>query len=421
MPKMNRSVTPLTKKIAWLFSAVYFASYVMRINFAVMLVRICSDMRLPKTALAIVLTALTVTYGAGQIISGLLGDKVNPQSLLTVGLSAAILCNVAMFFAQTPPLMAIIWGINGMAHAMLWPPIVRMLSTHLSDDEYNYSVVRVSWGSSGATLLLYLVCPLLLYVMPWRAVMLVCAAVGALILALWLAVGKRLLDAQSASEKREKRNTCEEFKPVPVPKYVYLPILLIALGIVSQGALRDGVTNWMPSYLAESFGISEESAIIAAVIPALTSIVSFSFAAYVQRKWIKNEVLCAGTVFGAAALFSGLLLLANTALQPLLAPAVSLAFSVIAMALIIGAMHCVNLMLITIVPKRFVKSGKVSTYSGILNACTYIGAALSNYGFAALAEWRGWNATVLAWLAVCAMGLALCLAATARWERFKKE
>ena len=77
-------------------------------------------------------------------------------------------------------------------------------------------------------------------------------------------------------------------------------------------------------------------------------------------------------------------------------------------------------MLITVVPKRFLKSGKVSTYSGLLNACTYIGASVSNYGFAVLAESYGWSFTILSWVAISVCGLAICFAAVPLWRRFTK-
>lgn len=408
------------KKIAWLFSALYFASYVMRINFAVMLVKICSDMALPKTDIAIVVTCLTVAYGIGQVVSGFLGDKLNPRHLITVGLTLATVCNIAMFFANVVPIMTVVWTINGFAHSLLWPPIVRLLSLHLSDAEYSYAMVRVSWGSSGATLLLYLVCPLLLYVLSWRVVMLLCAAVGICVTVLWQLTGTRLLNAQKAANGvslREKAST--PFSPIP--KFVYLPIALIALGIIAQGLLRDGVTNWMPSYLAESFHISEENAIIAAVVPAITSIVSFALFNAVHRKWFKNEVFCAAVIFGLSAVASLLLYLAQAVLTPILPTAVKMIASVVCMSLIVGAMHGINLMLITVVPKRFAKSGKVSTYSGLLNACTYVGAAISSYGFAALAESFGWNTTILSWFLISAAGIAFCLCAAPLWQRFKSE
>jgi OPA family glycerol-3-phosphate transporter-like MFS transporter len=88
------------------------------------------------------------------------------------------------------------------------------------------------------------------------------------------------------------------------------------------------------------------------------------------------------------------------------------------MAVIVAAMHGINLMLITVVPKRFAKSGKVATYSGILNACTYVGAAISSYGFAALAESFGWSFTILTWVIIAALGAVVCFLTVPLWRRF---
>ena len=84
-------------------------------------------------------------------------------------------------------------------------------------------------------------------------------------------------------------------------------------------------------------------------------------------------------------------------------------------------MHGINLMLITIVPKRFAKSGRVSTFSGILNSCTYIGAAIATYGVAALAESFDWGVTILVWAGISALGIISCAIIVPAWRRFKKE
>ena len=190
---MNQTIRPIAKRIGWLLMLTYFASYVTRINFAVMLVKICSDLNQPKTAMAIVVTGLTVTYGFGQILSGFMGDKMKAQRMISVGLAIACITNAAMTVCHSIPVMTAVWCINGFAQAMLWPPIVRLMSEYLTDDEYGYATVRVTWGSSFATILLYLGCPMLLYSVSWRAVMLICALMGALILAAWLILNPRLL------------------------------------------------------------------------------------------------------------------------------------------------------------------------------------------------------------------------------------
>ena len=95
---MNATVGKRARIISYILTLVYFASYCTRINFTVMLVKIGSEMSVTKEELSIVVTALTVSYGVGQIISGMLGDRIKAPLLLTAGLSVASICNALMFF-----------------------------------------------------------------------------------------------------------------------------------------------------------------------------------------------------------------------------------------------------------------------------------------------------------------------------------
>lgn len=414
---MKSTISKNTKKIAYLLALVYFTSYCMRVNLAVMLVKICSEMQVEKSALAIVITGLTVAYGTGQVISGFLGDRIKPQHIIPAGLALAVACNVGIFFTSTIPAMTVIWSINGFAHALLWPPIVRLMSTHLSAKDYSFAAVRVNQGSSIATISLYLFCPLLLGFMQWRTIMLLCAAWGAVMIALWFILYPRIFTKKEAPEERVEVSALpKEQKVFPIPLYIFGAISLIMPGIMMQGMLRDGVTNWMPSFLLETFGLSEENSIISTVILAIFTMVSYSAFSALQKRFFKNEVTCAAAIFGGSAIVCGILFLVNS-----LAPAAALVPSLILMALTVAAMHGVNLMLIAIVPRRFVPFGKVSTYSGILNACTYVGAALSTYGFAALAETFDWNFTILTWVAISLVGTLLCFFAARIWQRHLDE
>lgn len=393
--------------------AVYFASYIMRNNFAVMIVKICSDMQTSKSSLAVILTGMTIFYGVGQVLCGILGDKLPPRLMLTGGLSLAVICNSVMFFAESIPFMTVIWSVNGLAHAMLWPPIVRILSLYLTDEEYSYATVRVSWGSSGATIAMYLLCPILLGFMSWRWIILLFAVVGAVITVLWTAFSPHfLVEDKKDSQKDEKEITGIERKPIP--KYVFFPVVFIMLGIIFQGVLRDGVTNWMPSLMNESFHLGEEISILSTVLLAVFSMIAFALASHLHTRFFKNEVFFAAVIFAFSAVSAILLYFANRFVGSAILSALLLSF-------IVAAMHGINLMLITIVPKRFVKSGKVSTISGILNACTYIGSAISTYGFAALAENFGWNTTILTWVLVSVLGVAVCAVIVPVWRKFKTE
>ena len=410
---MKSTIPKKTKKIAYLLAVVYFTSYCMRVNLAVMLVKICSEMQVEKSALAIVITGLTVAYGTGQIISGFLGDRFKPQHIIPAGLFLAVVCNVGIFFASTIPAMTVIWSVNGFAHALLWPPIVRLMSTHLSAEDYSFAAVRVNQGSSIATIALYLFCPLLLGFMEWRTIMLLCAAWGAVMIVLWFILYPRVFTkTEMDKDKAESTAPVAEQKALPIPFYIFGAISLIMPGIMLQGMLRDGVTNWMPSFLLETFGLSEENSIVSTVILAIFTMISYSTFSALQKRFFKNEVSCASAIFGGSAIVCALLFLVNV-----FAPATALVPSLLLMALTVAAMHGVNLMLIAIVPRRFVPFGKVSTYSGILNACTYVGAAISTYGFAALAETFDWNFTILTWVAISSVGAVVCFFGARIWRK----
>ena len=414
---MKSKIAPQNQKIAYFLAAVYFTSYCMRVNLAVMLVKICSEMQVEKSALAIVITGLTIAYGTGQVVSGFLGDRFQPKHIIPAGLFLAVVCNVGIFFSSTIPAMTVIWSINGFAHALLWPPIVRLMSTYLPAEDYSFAAVRVNQGSSIATLSLYLFCPLLLGVMEWRTIMLLCAAWGAVMVVLWFILYPRVFkEAYVQTDKTEA--PAPDFKTTknPIPLYIFGAIALIMPGIMLQGMLRDGVTNWMPSFLLETFHLSEENSIVSTVVLAIFTMISYSAFSILQKRFFKNEVTCASAIFAGSAIICALLFAINKFF-----PNAALIPSLVLMALTVAAMHGINLMLISIVPRRFAVFGKVSTYSGILNASTYVGAALSTYGFAALAETFDWNFTILTWVAISFVGAVVCFFGARIWQRHLDE
>ena len=91
--------------------------------------------------------------------------------------------------------------------------------------------------------------------------------------------------------------------------------------------------------------------------------------------------------------------------------------SVLLLALTSACSHAVNFLLICLVPKRFEKYGRFSLVTGLINSCTYVGAALSTYGFAAVSENYGWNVTLCLWGVIALLGLICCFAALKKQNR----
>ena len=92
--------------------------------------------------------------------------------------------------------------------------------------------------------------------------------------------------------------------------------------------------------------------------------------------------------------------------------------SIIFMAILYGAMYGVNLMLISILPAVFKKYGNVSTASGVINSCTYVGSAISAYVIArVVGDGNNWTAAVAIWLALAVAGTAICLICAKPWRK----
>ena len=121
--------------IVVLCSLVYFVSYFSRKDFAAAMAGMISDGAISRTNAGLVGTLLFAFYGVGQLISGYLGDKIKPKNLILAGLSVTAVCN-ALMPVVSEELMIAVWGINGLAQAMLWPPIVKILSQHLDHKTY---------------------------------------------------------------------------------------------------------------------------------------------------------------------------------------------------------------------------------------------------------------------------------------------
>ena len=355
--------------------------------------------QIAKDLLSMSLTGSFITYGTGQIISGICGDRFSPKKLVSMGLLVTICMNLLIPLCKSPYQMLGIWCVNGFAQAFMWPPILRLMVALLSQDEYAKAAVKVSWGSSAGTMAMYLIAPLLISLFGWRSVFLFSAVFGLLGLVIWsrLAYEPDQLDAPSAPKSK------------PSAKGLFTPMMIgIMLAIVMQGLLRDGVTTWMPSYIAETFHLSSVISILTGVVLPIFSILCAQGAAVVYRKKIKNPMLCAGVIFGTGALAALILYLLSDR---------NAAVSAILAAVLTGTMHGVNFMLVSILPLFFQKYGNVSTASGVLNSCTYIGSATSTYGIAVLSQNIGWGNTIGIWFLIALTGTALCLISVKPWLR----
>ncbi len=392
------------KKLTLLFAAAYLTSYLTRINYGAIITEMVRSTAIDKPLLSMALTGSFITYGIGQIISGALGERMRPKNLVSTGFLITVIMNLVLPLCPNPYAMTAVWCVNGFAHSLMWPPLVRMMSALMTQDEYKTASVRVSWGAYIGTMIVYLVSPLIIESSSWKYVFTVSALCGIVMLFVW-----QLLAPNVTAERKAVQSSAQDSSQKGI--FFSPALLLVFIAIICQGALKDGITTWMPSYISETFDLVSSTAILSGVILPIFSIICTLAVLSIHNKKLKDPVVCAIAIFGVGTLSALALALFSNAHA-----AVSIVFS----AILTGCMHGVNVMYISMLPAFFKKIGKVSFASGLLNSFSYVGSAVSTYGIAALSESRGWSFTITVWLIVALVGTAASILALRPWSKLKE-
>ncbi len=383
----------------------YFVSYLTRLNYTASMVEIQNTLGITKQLCGLPVTACFLSYGLGQVLFGILGDKLLPRNMIFTGLLGSALCNLLVPLLPRMALITALWCLNGMFQSMLWPPMIRIMAENMSELWYRKGCVRVSLSSSVATLLLYLLVPVCIQISGWKTVFFAAAVFGLLAALVWYHGTRHFAGCRREPLPAASQSFTGNARPRAA---LGVSALLLLLAIVLHGILKDGITAWMPVYLAETFGMDSAQSILSATVLPVCSVCSTLLSSALLYK-LKNEFLTASLLFGASAL-AGIFMIPASGSYP--------AVCIGAMTLITGCMYGVNLMLLSRVPGHFAAYGNISTITGILNAATYVGSALSTYGFGAIAQSQGWTAVVTLWVIVALAGTLFLTAEIRKWGRF---
>lgn len=400
------------KILSFLCPLIYFASYMTRKNYSIVMADIIVSEGISNADASLAATLSLISYGIGQIISGILGDKFKPQNIILCGLTLTTGMNILMPFADDITLRSIIWFINGFAQSMLWPPLVRIMAETMDSATYNKVCTNVNVAGMSATVILYLTSSAIWIGIfeNWKYAFFSSALISGIIAIVWFFGFKKAtngLDLFKSVKKSEKSASKEN--TLSVKKLMLSGFLLIAISIIAQGALRDGITDWVPTFIINTFSLESSSAILKSVIIPIFSVISVKLVGIINGKFVKDEVKAGAITFGIG--FAGCLLL-------LFIYTFNQYITLILAALITCFMHAVNYFLICIVPARFEKYNAVSTMSGIINSLTYVGSAAATYGFGAISDNFGWNTVLISWTVVAVIGTVCCFIAIKPWKKF---
>jgi OPA family glycerol-3-phosphate transporter-like MFS transporter len=397
------------KKELFLFSLcwiVYFTSYIGRLNYSSVMSVMIDEGILSLSQAGLIGMIYFFAYGFGQLANGVLGDKMNPRYMICVGLVLSALANFVMGFAGAFLLMALMWGINGYAQAMLWPPMIRIFAERFTKEAKTKYSINIASSLALGTLTSYFLSACMMKFATWHAAFYLAATLLLLVAFIWTqGYGRveRFLENQTyeIDEVEEMEVVAVKKSEIPLMTLVLESGLLVLLfPVVIHGILKDGMTQWVPTFIYERFDVSASFSVIVTMVLPLINLTGAYMAGFVDKRHRHREILSSTYFFGIATLSLILLYLAGTR---------SVLLTVLLFAVITAVMMAVNTIFINLVPLNFEAEGKVSTVSGFLNAAAYLGSAISTFVVGVLIEHFGWDVAILGWIIVTAAAFVCVL------------
>ena len=405
--------------MGWL---VYFSQYFGRYNYAASMVAIGQKQGWDTALLGLIASIIFVTYGFGQLFTGWLGDRLNPKAMIFVGCAGSAGCNLWMGLSGSLLQMQLAWGLNGLFCALIWAPMVRLLTVYMPADRLRKSILAFTYATSLGVTGTYLLTSFLVSRFDWRVAFYVPAVIGLVASLGWLAVsftsgktparvpeGERSGQSSGQMPDRAAGGTPPRKGEAFLSVYVRSGLPLLLAAILLMGLLKDGMMTWVPQMISDTFQVEAYLSIfLSAALPLVNSL-SVWLVRRISRGHEGDDMRNGSLLFLGAVAGMGVLLLAG-GLHPLL--------SVVLFSIISTFVTGTNVILISFVPLQFTAMGRTSTIAGLTNAFTYLGSALSGWGLGWIAGRYGWGVVNWVLAGLCVLGCAICLAARPLWRRF---
>ena len=333
-----------------------------------------------------------ITYAVGQLINGIIGDRISPKYMISLGLILAGICNIVFSFTATYVLGAYIaYGLTGFFLSMIYAPMVRVVA---ENTEPVYAT-RCSLGLTFASFLGSPLAGLLAAVMVWQSVFASSSAILLLIGFICILIftvfeKKGIVSYNQIKQQKQSGNGIRVLIRHRIIRFTLISIL--------TGVVRTTVVFWLPTYISQYLGFSTESSALiftaATFVISLTSFVAVMLYEALGRNMDKTILIG----FTSATIC---FLLVFFIKQPVL--------NIIFMVLAIMSSNCASSMMWNRYCPSLRETGMVSTATGYLDFVSYMAASAASTLFANAVADIGWGNLILIWFGLMALGILVAL------------
>lgn len=335
-------------------------------------------------------------YAVGQLINGIIGDRVKARYMISFGLMLAGVCNfIFPVMLDVPSGAYITYGMTGFFLSMIYAPMTKVVA---ENTEPIYAT-RCSLGYTFASFFGSPLAGVAAALLVWQSVFYMSSAIlvvmGMICFCCFLVMEKKGIVKYNQYKPQKKGGG--NIKVLIEHRIVRFTLISIITGVV-----RTTVVFWMPTYIAQYLGFSSDQA--ASIFTVATFVISMTtfVAVFLYERLKRNMDLTILVVFSSANVFFFLTYLVKI-------PVINIAFLVLA----IMSSNCAASMLWSRYCPSLRDTGMVSTATGFLDFVSYMAASASSTIFANAVTAIGWKNLILVWLALMVFGVLISIP----WKR----
>jgi OPA family glycerol-3-phosphate transporter-like MFS transporter len=381
---------------------LYTSFYMCRYNRPIADKLIQDEFHYNQKQIGLIISATTLVYAFGQIVNGLLTDKMGGKRAMLIGAIGTIVANVLFGAASYIGLLWLfvaIWGLNGYVQSFGAPGMVKMNAAWFSKRErgtfagifgFMINLGRFGIGKLGPALLGGFTILAMVHVpkLHWRwlfwAPSIICTIAALFMLMVVAETPEQAgYDYVGSRESADDSGTTADYLVV-LTKILSNPLIwFTGAAYACTGVVRSSIDNWWPNYIQTVHGISLNSwqcQLLFFAIPFVASCGSLASGVISDRFFHSRRAPVAGALY-----------LVETFIVLVAAQFHGLTAAVVFLSMISLTANSTHSLLGTAQAMDIGGRKMTGFASGVIDSFQYFGSSLAGYALGAAIDQWGWG------------------------------
>ncbi len=374
-------------------TAAYMFVYFVRNILSVVTPYIIKSGKYTETDIGKFSSIFFIVYAIGQLINGILGDKIKAKYMISFGLIFAGMTNIVFYFDDISFTVSYIaYALCGFFLSMIYGPMTKLVAENLTPIYASRSAIAYNFSSHLGAPIAGIVAVLLSWQLVFftGGITLIVVGIACYIIFTYLeAIG--MINYQGAI--KAKNNLAEGIKSLFKRKIVKFTAIAFLTGII-----RTAVVFWLPTYYNDYLHFSENKSSIIFTITTLATSLNALLAITIYEKLNRNLDYTLVLSFATSAVFFALCIVIK---EPYT--------NIVIINLAIFFANCASTMLWSRYCPGLRSTGLVSSATGFLDFISYMAASISTSLFSNAVSSIGWTWLIVIWSALMLLGIAVSI------------